>query len=64
LVCGNFVASTFGTLVRFVAVVRKVPLVSPAREPSDLPREIFKPVGDGDKILADQIKIVVVKVSV
>jgi hypothetical protein len=64
LVCGNLVAAAIRTLKRLAAIVRYIPLFSPACEPRDLSREVFKPVGDGDKILADQIKIVVVKVSV
>jgi hypothetical protein len=67
LVGGNLIAAAIRTFVRFAAIVRDfplVPLIPPAREPRDLSRKIFKPVGDRDKILADQIKIVVFEVSV
>jgi hypothetical protein len=67
LVGGNLIAAAIRTFVRFAAIVRDfplVPLISPAREPRDLSRKIFEPVGDRDKILADQIKIVVFEVSV
>ncbi len=58
---GNFVAAAIRS---FAAVVWGFPVISPAREPRDLPHEIVKPVGDRDKIFADQIEIVVFKVSV
>jgi hypothetical protein len=70
LVGGNLIAAAIRKFVRFAAIVRDfplvplVPLIPPAREPRDLSRKIFKPVGDRDKILADQIKIVVFEVSV
>lgn len=60
----DFVAAAIRTLSRFTAVVRRFVLVSPAREPRDLPHEIVKPVCDRDEIFADQFKIVVFEVSV
>jgi hypothetical protein len=58
---GNLIAAAIGTIV---VVVRDIAFVAPAREPRDLSREVFEPVGNRDKILADQIKIVVFEVPV
>jgi hypothetical protein len=61
---GNFVATVILPLMRFIAVVREIALVTSAREPCHLSREIVESVGDRDKTFADQIKIVVFKIPV